>query len=67
MDATVMQVIESAMNGSFQGGVIVGSLANGGVDLAPFHDMEAMVPAELKSEIETIRKQIVDGTIKVGG
>lgn len=67
MDATVMQVIESAMNGSFQGGVIVGSLANGGVDLAPFHDMDAMVPAELKGEIEAIRKQIVDGTIKVGG
>lgn len=67
MDATVVQVIESAMNGSFQGGVTVGTLANGGVALAPFHDMDGMVPAELKAELETIRQQIVDGTIKVGG
>lgn len=67
MDATVMQVIESAMDGSFQGGVLVGSLASGGVDLAPFHDMDAMVPADLKSEIEAIREGIIDGTIKVGG
>jgi hypothetical protein len=26
-----------------------------------------MVPAELKSELDTIRKQIIDGTIKIGG
>ena len=67
MDSTVMQVIESAMNGSFKGGVIVGSLANGGVDLAPFHDMESAVPDDLKAELETIRQGIVDGSIKVGG
>jgi basic membrane protein A len=67
MDATVLQVIEDAMKGEFKGGVVVGTLANGGVDLAPFHDMDAMVPAELKAELDAIRKGIVDGTIKVGG
>ncbi len=66
MDATVMEVIDTAMKGTFKGGVVVGSLANGGVDLAPLHDMETMVPDELKKEIATIRQQIVDGTIKVG-
>ncbi len=49
-----------------KGGVVVGSLANGGVDLAPLHDMETMVPDELKKDIAAIRQQIVDGTIKVG-
>jgi len=67
MDATVLDVIEKAKSGDFKGGVVVGSLANGGVDLAPFHDMDAQVPAELKKELEGLRKQIVDGTIKVGG
>ncbi|CAG1005394.1 Membrane lipoprotein TmpC [Rhizobiaceae bacterium] len=67
MDSTVLQVVEGAMKGEFKGGVIVGTLANGGVDLAPFHDMDAMVPAELKAELDAIRKGIVDGTIKVGG
>ncbi|MBX3573800.1 MAG: BMP family ABC transporter substrate-binding protein [Mesorhizobium sp.] len=66
MDATVMEVIDSAMKGTFKGGVVVGSLSNGGVDLAPLHDMETMVPDELKKELATIRQQIIDGTIKVG-
>jgi basic membrane protein A len=66
MDATVYGVIEAAMKGTFKGGVLVGSLSNGGVDLAPFHDMESLVPEELKKELAEIRKGIVDGTIKVG-
>jgi basic membrane protein A len=66
MDATVLQVIERAMDGSFEGGVIVGTLESGGVGLAPFHDMEDAVPAELKAELDAIRAGIIDGSIKVG-
>ena len=65
MDATVLQVIKSAMEGTFEGGVLVGSLANGGVDLAPFHDMEDTVPDALKAELDTIRQGIIDGSIDV--
>lgn len=65
MDATVMDVIERVMNDTFEGGVLVGTLANGGVDLAPFHDMEARVPDELKAELAAIRQGIIDGTVKV--
>lgn len=65
MDATVFDVIKSAMDGSFKGGILLGSLANGGVDLAPFHDMEDQVPAELKMELDAIRAGIIDGSIKV--
>ncbi|KGF67690.1 membrane protein [Hoeflea sp. BAL378] len=65
MDATVFDVIKQAMDGKFEGGILLGSLANGGVDLAPFHDMEDAVPAELKQELEAIRAGIVDGSIKV--
>ncbi len=65
MDATVMDVIERVMNDTFEGGVLVGTLANGGVDLAPFHDMEALVPDALKDELAAIRQGIIDGTIKV--
>ena len=67
MDATVADVIERAVNGTFEGGVLVGTLENGGVDLAPFHDMEDLVPAELKAELEEIRAGIIDGSISVGG
>jgi basic membrane protein A and related proteins len=67
MDATVEQVIKEAMDGTFKGGVAVGTLANGGVGLAPFHDMASMVPDDLKSDIEKIKQEIIDGKIKVGG
>ena len=67
MDATVLEVIEAVMEGTFEGGVLVGTLANGGVDLAPFHDMDAMVSDELKQELDAIRQGIIDGSISVGG
>lgn len=67
MDATVMGVIEAAMGPDFAGGVLVGTLANGGVDLAPYHDMDSQVPEELKEEITALRQAIIDGTINVGG
>lgn len=66
MDSTVFQVIERAMGDTFEGGLIVGTLESGGVGLAPFHDMDSAVPAELKAELEAIRAAIIDGSISVG-
>ena len=65
MDATVRDVIEMTLKGEFSGGLLVGTLENGGVDLAPFHDMEASVPDELKAELAAIRAAIIDGSISV--
>ncbi len=67
MDKTVYQVIQQAMDGSFAGGVVVGPLASGGVDLAPLHDFEAVVPDELKAELAAVRAGIIDGSIKASG
>lgn len=65
MDATVAQVIQNTMNDAFEGGVLVGTLENGGVDLAPFHDMEGLVPDQLKAELDALRAGIIDGSISV--
>lgn len=65
MDSTVVQAIKEAKNGTFKGGVIVGTLASGGVGLAPFHDLDAAVPAELKAELAKIEAGIKDGSIKI--
>jgi basic membrane protein A len=67
MNATVVDAIKSAMDGTFAGGVIVGSLPNGGVGMAPFHDLDSVVSNEMKAELAAIAKGIVDGTITVGG
>lgn len=67
MDATTVEVIKQAEEGTFKGGVTVGTLANDGVGIAPFHDVDAQVSAELKSELDAIRKGIIDGSISVKG
>ena len=63
MDITTMGAVKAAMEGTFEGGVTVGTLENGGVGLAPFHDLEAMVPAELAAELETVKADIIAGTL----
>jgi basic membrane protein A len=65
MDSTVMEAIKQAKDGTFKGGVIVGTLASGGVGIAPYHDLDSAVSAELKGEIDKIAAGIKDGSIKV--
>ncbi len=67
MDSTTLSAIKSAQDGSFKGGVIVGTLASGGVGIAPYHDLDSAVPADVKAEIEEIKKGIMDGKISVKG
>jgi basic membrane protein A len=67
MDATVFAAIEQAKDGSFEGGIIVGTLANDGVGLAPYHAFDSDIPAALKAEIEELRAGIISGSITVGG
>lgn len=65
MDATVLAVIEAAMNDTFEGGLLTGTLENGGVNLAPFHDLDGAVPNALKAELDVLRAGIIDGSIAV--
>ena len=65
MDVTTFNAISSVLDGTFAGGVTVGTLANGGVGLAPFHDMDASVPQALKDQIEARRAGISDGSVDV--
>ncbi|MBV7378113.1 BMP family lipoprotein [Maritimibacter dapengensis] len=66
MDSTVTQVIEMSKGGTFEGGLIVGTLENEGVGLAPYGAFEDSVPEELKAEVEAVKAGIIDGSIEVG-
>jgi basic membrane protein A and related proteins len=63
MDSTTMQVIESVIDGTFEGGTVVGTLANEGVTLAPFHDFEDLIPNDIKAELEQLKADIIAGEI----
>jgi len=65
MDATTMQVIKSVIDGTFKGGVVVGTLANNGVALAPLHNLESLASAELLAEVEQLKADIIAGKLSV--
>lgn len=65
MGDAVETVVKEDKEGKFSNTPYVGTLANEGVQLAPFHDLDSQVPAELKSELEQIKKDIIDGKLKV--
>ena len=43
----------------------IGTLANGGTGLAPFHDFDSKVPANVKSELDQIKSDIESGKIQI--
>lgn len=65
MGEAVETVVKEDKEGKFTNTPYVGTLANEGVQLAPFHNFDAQVPSELKSELEQLKKDIVDGKLKV--
>jgi basic membrane protein A len=67
LDNAVFGVVQSVLDGTFAGGgVYVGTLENGGVGMAPFHDFEGEIPDEIVQELDTIRAGIIDGSIDTG-
>jgi basic membrane protein A and related proteins len=65
MDVAVETAIKDTLDGKFKGGTYVGTLANNGVGIAPFHQLDSQVPQTVKDELNTIKQGIVDGSISV--
>ncbi len=67
LDNSVFGVIKLEQDGAFPGGAnYVGTLENGGVGLAPYHDFEGEIPDELTAEVDAIVQGIIDGSIDTG-
>ena len=60
----VKTAVLAAQKGDFKGGNYIGTLANDGVGLAPFHDFESKIPASVKAELDQIKADIISGKIK---
>ncbi|WP_396121948.1 BMP family protein [Aestuariimicrobium sp. p3-SID1156] len=65
MDVAVFEAIKAAKEGTFSSEPYVGTLKNEGTGISPFHEFDSKVPAELKTELEQVKKDIIDGKIKV--
>jgi basic membrane protein A and related proteins len=66
VDVAVYNYLKSAADGSVNAGISTGTLQNGGVGLAPFHDWDSRIPADLKAQIQRASDGIKDGSITIG-
>ena len=65
LTGAVEEYTSAAADGEFPEGQYLGTLENDGTGLAPFHDFDSQVPAELKTELEAVKAGIVDGSITI--
>ena len=66
ISAAVQNVAQQAATGTtLIGGGSIGTLANNGVQLAPYHEFATKVPATLQAEIEQLKADIISGKIVV--
>ena len=63
--ASVEQSIKASVDGKFSSDPYVGTLANGGVSLAPFHDFDAKVSDELKADLAKLTEDIKSGKLVI--
>jgi basic membrane protein A len=63
LDKSVLTAIGAIVNGTFKGGSNTSVLASGEVDIAPFHALDAVVPAQVKVDLADIRAGIISGQI----
>lgn len=61
----VTKAVEDSSTGNFSDTAYVGTLANGGTGLAPFHNFEGKIPASLVSELNQVKQDIISGTITI--
>ncbi|KLU09125.1 BMP family protein [Kocuria sp. SM24M-10] len=65
MSTSVQDVVENSAEGEFSNEPYIGTLENGGVGIAPYHDQEEAVGEELAAEVEQLQQDIIDGTVTV--
>ncbi|MBI3360398.1 MAG: BMP family ABC transporter substrate-binding protein, partial [Chloroflexi bacterium] len=65
LDLSVQNAAKAVADGSFKGGTHVGTLASGEIGIAPFHNFDSAVSADVKKELAQVTKDIIAGTIKV--
>src|SRR5260221_8178140 len=65
VDSAVYNYLKTVADGSVKAGISTGTLQNVGVGLAPFHDWDSKIPADLKAQIQKASDAIKDGSIKI--
>jgi basic membrane protein A and related proteins len=65
LSQAVQAYLKKAGSGTYPTGSYVGTLANGGTGLAPYHDWASKVPSALQKEVSGVKADIISGKIKI--
>ena len=65
IDVAVYDATIAASKGEFDPTPYIGTLKNEGTGLSPFHEFAGKVPAEVSTELDQIRADIVSGRITI--
>jgi basic membrane protein A and related proteins len=65
VDVAVFESIRSSVEGGFDDTTYVGTLANGGVGLASYHQQQDAVPEELDAELDELEQELVEGELEI--
>ena len=66
LDLAVLQAITGMVKGTGKGGIVTFTIQNDGIGLAPYHDFDSKIPADVKAKIVDIQSKLKSGAIKTG-
>jgi len=66
VDVAVYTAVKNAIMGTFEAGTASFDAANNGISLAPFHDSESAVSAEIKAKLEVVFNKLAGGLLDTG-
>jgi len=66
LDLAVKTAVASMVQGSFKSGVQTFDISNDGIGLAPFHNFDATISADVKAKMQDIEAKLKAGTINTG-
>lgn len=65
LSASVEDLVTHTADGTFTTGTTVGTLGNGGVGLAPYHDQQSVVGEALDRQVRQLKQDVIGGRVRV--
>lgn len=66
VDVATYEFLKAVQGGNFKAGVITANLQNGGVGLAPYHDWDSKVSANVKAKVQEAIEGLKSGKLTTG-
>lgn len=66
MDIAANDAVAAFAKGELEAGIVTGTVANGGIGLAPYHDWDSQISDACKAAVEAAIEGLSDGSVSTG-